>query len=61
MGDWHNDLEMLGWSGWSFAMGHAPDEVKRAAKQILTATSASGGAVAEVVGRLEAARRRPRR
>jgi hydroxymethylpyrimidine pyrophosphatase-like HAD family hydrolase len=55
IGDWHNDLEMLKWSGWSFAVGHAPDEVKRAAKHPLESTALSGGAVAEAIAYLEGA------
>jgi hydroxymethylpyrimidine pyrophosphatase-like HAD family hydrolase len=49
IGDWYNDVSMLEWAGWSFAMGQAPDEVKGAAKQSLRATAETGGAVAEVM------------
>jgi len=49
IGDWYNDVSMLEWAGWSFAMGQAPAEVKGAAKHSLRATAESGGAVAEVM------------
>jgi hydroxymethylpyrimidine pyrophosphatase-like HAD family hydrolase len=52
IGDWFNDVSMLEWAGASFAMGQAPAEVKRAAKQSLRATAESGGAVAEVLAHL---------
>jgi Cof subfamily protein (haloacid dehalogenase superfamily) len=52
IGDWHNDVPMLKWAGHSFAMGQALDEVKAHAKYVLTATSTTGGGVAEVVERL---------
>jgi hydroxymethylpyrimidine pyrophosphatase-like HAD family hydrolase len=55
IGDWYNDVSMLSWAGQSFAMGQAPAEVKRAAKQSLQATAETGGAVAEVLARLRAA------
>lgn len=49
IGDWLNDITMLGWAGQSFAMGHAPPEVRRAARRCLTATAATGGGVAEAL------------
>jgi hydroxymethylpyrimidine pyrophosphatase-like HAD family hydrolase len=49
IGDWYNDVSMLEWAGVSFAMGQAPDEVKKAAKQSLRATAETGGAVAEAM------------
>lgn len=52
VGDWHNDVDMLAWAGSSFAMGHAPDEVKSAAKRTLSATPVRGGGVAEALGLL---------
>jgi HAD superfamily hydrolase (TIGR01484 family) len=51
VGDWWNDLSAFAWAGRSYCMGHAPDEVKRQASEVLRATSASGGGVAEVVHR----------
>lgn len=44
-GDWHNDLSMFAWAGRSFAMPHAPDEVKRAA------TDQVNGGVADALAR----------
>jgi Cof subfamily protein (haloacid dehalogenase superfamily) len=58
IGDWYNDLAMLEWAGQSFAMGHAPREVKAAAKAVLDATVDTGGAVAEALGRLSDSRTR---
>ena len=52
IGDWYNDVSMLKWAGWSFAMGQAPEEVKEAAKHSLRATAETGGAVAEALAHL---------
>ena len=52
VGDWFNDLGMFATAGRSFAMGQAPDRVRQAATDQLAATSASGGGVAEALGRL---------
>ncbi len=41
-GDAGNDLELLRWAGWSFAMGNASDEAKAAARYI-TGTNREGG------------------
>jgi Cof subfamily protein (haloacid dehalogenase superfamily) len=49
IGDWYNDISMLAWAGHSYAMGHAPPEVKEAAKHQLSATAATGGAIAEAL------------
>jgi hypothetical protein len=49
IGDWFNDLSMLAWAGTSFAMGQAPDEVRREATCVLRATAETGGGVAEAV------------
>lgn len=35
IGDWYNDLPMFDWAARSFAMPHAPDEVKRRASDVL--------------------------
>lgn len=51
VGDALNDLSMLTWAGTSFAMGHAPPEVCRAATCVLRATAETGGGVAEAVER----------
>jgi len=52
VGDWYNDIPMLAWAGRSFAMGHAPLEVQRAAKGVVEATFETGGAVAEALARV---------
>jgi hydroxymethylpyrimidine pyrophosphatase-like HAD family hydrolase len=52
VGDWYNDLPMFDWAGRSFAMGHAPPDVARRAKQRLTATAAQGGGIAEAIDSL---------
>ncbi|MCC6645528.1 MAG: HAD family phosphatase [Polyangiaceae bacterium] len=52
VGDWLNDVPMFQVAGHSFAMGQAPDDVARHAKTRLTATSATGGGVAEALARL---------
>ena len=41
-GDAGNDLELLHWAGWSFAMGNASDEAKAAARYV-TGTNREGG------------------
>lgn len=41
-GDADNDLAMLEWAGWSFAMGNATDQAKAAAK-FVTGTNQEGG------------------
>lgn len=41
-GDADNDLEMLEWAGWSFAMGNGTDQAKAAAK-FTAATNREGG------------------
>ncbi|MCL2779381.1 MAG: Cof-type HAD-IIB family hydrolase [Polyangiaceae bacterium] len=51
VGDWHNDLPMLSAGGRSFAMGHAPAEVKSAATDVLECTVATGGGIAEAIER----------
>lgn len=51
VGDWVNDVPMLQVAGRSFAMAHARDEVKAAAKDTLEA-SREGGAIAEVARRV---------
>jgi hydroxymethylpyrimidine pyrophosphatase-like HAD family hydrolase len=40
---------MFGVAGRSYVMGHAPDEVKRAASHVLDETSETGGGIARVV------------
>lgn len=41
-GDGGNDVEMLGFGGWSFAMANGADRAKRAAKYLAPANDASG-------------------
>lgn len=52
VGDWFNDVPMFEVAGRSFAMAHAPDEVRRAATEQLRASVATGGGVAEAAARL---------
>jgi Cof subfamily protein (haloacid dehalogenase superfamily) len=51
VGDWLNDLPMLSTAGRSFAMGQAPDEVKKAATDVLDRDIAKGGGIAEAIER----------
>jgi Cof subfamily protein (haloacid dehalogenase superfamily) len=52
VGDWLNDVAMFEVAGRSFAMGQAPDEVKRAATNVLAETNEVGGGIAKVVERV---------
>lgn len=54
VGDWFNDLGMFKMAGRSFAMGQAPDVVKAAATDVLHASSATGGGIAEALAALRA-------
>ena len=47
VGDWLNDLSMFEVAGRSFAMGQAPDVVRTAATDCLTASILTGGAIEE--------------
>ena len=49
VGDWLNDLPMLKAAGRSFAMGQSPDEVKKAATDVLDRDIARGGGIAEAI------------
>lgn len=51
IGDWYNDICAFAWAGRSFCMGHAPQDVKRHAGEVLHATRKEGGGIAEVIGR----------
>jgi len=51
VGDWLNDLPMLSCAGRSFAMGQAPDDVKKAATDVLERTIESGGGIAEAISK----------
>jgi len=49
VGDWLNDVPMLRAAGRAFAMGHAPDEVKQHATDVLDETVETGGGVARAI------------
>jgi Cof subfamily protein (haloacid dehalogenase superfamily) len=49
IGDWYNDTSMFGWAGRSFAMPHAPDDVKARASDVLPGRAAGRGAIAEAL------------
>ncbi len=49
VGDWLNDVSMFAVAGRSYAMGHAPDDVKKAATDVLTETGEHGGGIARAV------------
>jgi Cof subfamily protein (haloacid dehalogenase superfamily) len=49
VGDWLNDLPMLSAAGRSFAMGQSPDEVKKAATDVLSRSIQTGGGIAEAI------------
>jgi len=49
IGDWINDLPMLRVAGRSFAMGHAPEPVRKVVTDRLDHTSLEGGGVARAV------------
>jgi Cof subfamily protein (haloacid dehalogenase superfamily) len=51
VGDWLNDLPMLQTAGRSFAMGQSPDEVKKAATDVLERGIGDGGGIAEAIER----------
>ena len=51
VGDWLNDLPMLQCAGRSFAMGQSPDEVKKAATDVLECGIDTGGGIAEAIER----------
>lgn len=51
VGDWFNDVPMLERAGASFAMAQAPDEVKAAAKHVLSKDIWAGGGVREAAER----------
>lgn len=51
VGDWLNDLPMFEVAGRSFAMGQAPENVKRAATDRLEADGMRGGGIAEAIRR----------
>jgi Cof subfamily protein (haloacid dehalogenase superfamily) len=52
VGDWRNDISMFSLAGCPVAMGHAPPEVKRAARIVLEETAVTGGGIARIASRL---------
>jgi Cof subfamily protein (haloacid dehalogenase superfamily) len=52
VGDWLNDVPMFEVAGRSFAMGHAPETVKRVATDVLESTVETGGGIAEAARKL---------
>lgn len=48
-GDWYNDLSMFAVAGRSYAMPHAPSEVKAAATDVLADDAVSRGAIADAL------------
>lgn len=52
VGDWYNDAPALERAGLSFAMGHAPADLRALCDHTLEATHDTGGAVAEVARRV---------
>jgi Cof subfamily protein (haloacid dehalogenase superfamily) len=59
VGDWLNDVPMFEVAGRSFAMGQAPEEVRRAASEVLKETCTTGGGIARVVREVFDVRARP--
>jgi Cof subfamily protein (haloacid dehalogenase superfamily) len=51
VGDWLNDVPMFETAGRSFAMAHAPEEVKAAASEVLEADVIRGGGIEEAAQR----------
>jgi len=49
VGDWLNDMSMFAVAGRSYAMGNAPESVKRAASAVLEETSERGGGISRVI------------
>ena len=52
VGDWYNDLPMFERAGRSFAMGQAPEAIKRAASDRLEADVTTGGGILEAAERV---------
>ena len=50
-GDWYNDLSMFAWAGRSFAMPHAPADVKAEATDVLSLDGDGGEGVADALER----------
>lgn len=49
IGDWFNDVPMLEWAPRSFAMPHAPDEVKQTATDVLPHGAVERGPIADAL------------
>ena len=45
-GDAGNDLELLSWAGWSFAMANGTDQAKAAARYVTGSNTEAGVAMA---------------
>jgi hydroxymethylpyrimidine pyrophosphatase-like HAD family hydrolase len=52
VGDWLNDVPMFEVVGKAYAMGQAPEAVRRVASEVLESSSATGGGLAEIVERI---------
>jgi len=51
VGDWLNDVPMLAAAGRSFAMGQAPEPVRKVATDVLDETAMEGGGIARAIER----------
>jgi hypothetical protein len=49
VGDWLNDVPMMEAAGRSYAMGQAPEEVRKVATHVLAETHETGGGVARAI------------
>jgi hypothetical protein len=49
VGDWYNDVPMFQWASRSFAMPHAPPDVKQTATDVLPRDAVERGAVADAL------------
>lgn len=49
IGDWYNDVPMFRWAPRSFAMPHAPDDVKDCATDVLEGGAVERGAIADAL------------
>jgi len=54
VGDWYNDISMFQVAGCSYAMPHAPDDVKAAASCVLAEEASRRGAIADALARFQA-------
>jgi hydroxymethylpyrimidine pyrophosphatase-like HAD family hydrolase len=49
VGDWYNDVPMFQWAKRSFAMPHAPPDVKQTATDVLPHGAVERGAIADAL------------